>query len=193
VASCCAKLPLPGSATLTRSGNHRPDQERTERHSRRGRSSLWGRARHIGSCLASISMKHPRRGYCVSRLGRCPSLAISGCAFAPSSLNLHCSRFCLSLPRQSTPALPGQSTLDVPCPLPIGLVNFHLAGSSFNVDVTMSEDLFVRVCRPLMRSLSSEPAGGLCREPHALVRSPLPAVESASAFGDPFAFAATCW
>jgi hypothetical protein len=76
-------------------------------------------------------------------------------------------------------------------PLPMGLPNCHLAGSSFNVDATTSEDLFVRICRPLMRNLSSEPAGGLCREPLTLVRSPLPALESASGFGDLFAFAAT--
>jgi hypothetical protein len=99
---CGAELPLPpGSASLAGPSNHGPDQECTERLSRRGRAALWDEARHISSCFTSISTKQARPEYCVPNLGRRSSLTISGCAFVLCSLNLLCSRFRPSHPDYS--------------------------------------------------------------------------------------------
>jgi hypothetical protein len=47
----------------------------------------------------------------------------------------------------------------------MGLLNLHLAGSSSNVDVMLSDNLFVRIYRSLMRILPLDPAGGGAEKP----------------------------
>jgi hypothetical protein len=119
-----------------------------------------GGASHIRSCFASISTK--RGGWSIE-------LRVSGAAHPSPSLVTR-SRCPHPTALQPIPSVQPCGFLARPrlmshVPLPTGLPNSPLVGSSFNADVTPQPELFVGIDHPVMRILPSEPAGGPCREP----------------------------